>query len=256
MTRKKVNLQWLSNSSSRRATFKRRRAGLLKKAEDLATLCNVKVCVVVYGDGETQPTVWPSNEVEAKQILTQFKEMPEVGSFKMAKNQETFLDARGSKLNEQVRKLEHENHEHETLFLLHDSMDGRRPGLVGAGEDELVSLRKVVEMKMSKINARIKHLIGKQAALPEQPLVSPPVSSSPQMQAFSSNYTEMQRMIQPVEQNPVLQQDWQVEDPSLNEAELNAMLSSVFGGSSSEPSGSGCDVMQPAYNLGPYSGFP
>ncbi|CAD6238786.1 unnamed protein product [Miscanthus lutarioriparius] len=42
MARKKVNLQWITKASSRRATFKRRRNGIKKKVDELATLCGTK----------------------------------------------------------------------------------------------------------------------------------------------------------------------------------------------------------------------
>ena len=68
MARKKVNLQWISNNATRRATYKRRTQGLEKKASELATLCGIKLCVVVYGEGEAQPKVWPLPD-EAKQVV-------------------------------------------------------------------------------------------------------------------------------------------------------------------------------------------
>ena len=59
MARKMVNLWWISNNATRHATYKRRYQALAKKAGELVTLCGIKICVVVYGDGQAQP-VWPS----------------------------------------------------------------------------------------------------------------------------------------------------------------------------------------------------
>jgi hypothetical protein len=50
MDRKKLNLQWVSNNARRRATFNKRRQGLIKKTSELAMLCSIKVCILVYGD--------------------------------------------------------------------------------------------------------------------------------------------------------------------------------------------------------------
>ncbi|KAJ1276258.1 hypothetical protein BS78_05G201100 [Paspalum vaginatum] len=254
MPRKKVNLQWISNTSTRHSTYKRRLAGLEKKVSELATLCNVKVGLVVYGEGEAQPVVWPSNKEEAKQFLIEFKEMPEVGGFKKATTQESYLESRGSKLHEQVCKLQHENQKSDTLYLLHESISGCRLCLTGTSENDHSSLKNVVEMKMRKVTALLQNLVGKQGALPELPLVPPPISSSSQTWASSYTHPEMQRMA-PLEEHPHLQQDWQVTGPTMNDGELSAMFSNVFAGSSSGPSISGCDGMQP-YNLGPYSGIP
>ena len=105
MTRKKVNLRWISNNATRRATYKRRYQALAKKAGELATLCGIKICVVVYGDGQAQPEVWPS-DAEAKQLIKKFKDMPDVGVFKKIHNQEEFLHSRTLRLPEQVSKLD------------------------------------------------------------------------------------------------------------------------------------------------------
>jgi hypothetical protein len=205
MARKKVNLQWISNNATRRATYKRRSQGLEKKASELTTLCGIKLCVVVYGEGEAQPKVWPSDE-EAKDLLMKFNNMVDVSSLKKTKNQEDFLHSRSLKLHEQVTKLELENRERETLDLLHDSMYGERPSLVGTDKDELLSLRDVVEMKMRKIKARLQQLVG-QGVLPQPlPQVMLPVSSSLETQASSYTSNEVQRMSVPEEHRP-LQQD-------------------------------------------------
>ncbi|KAJ1276262.1 hypothetical protein BS78_05G201500 [Paspalum vaginatum] len=243
MARKKVNLQWISNNPNRRATYKRRRDGLMKKANELTTLCGIKVCVVVYGEGEgnnkVQPETWPSEE-EAKQFLTRFKEMPDIGSFKKTQHEETLLDNRCSKLHEQVRKLEHGNREDETLALLHDSMDGSRPGLTGMDKDVVMSLRNKVEMKMCKTKALLQQLLG-QEALSVSSLVLPPASSSSQTQVYAYNYTEMQGMVPPEEYQNLNH----ITNLAANGGELDTVFQSAMASSSNDPSSSGCDVMQP-----------
>jgi len=112
----------------------------------------------MYGQGEAQPKVWPSDE-EAKELLMKFNSTLDVSSLKKTKNQEEFLHSRSLKLHEQVSKLDLENRERETLDLLHDIMYGGRPGLVGTDKDELLSLRDMVEMKMRKIKARLQQLV-------------------------------------------------------------------------------------------------
>jgi len=91
MARKKVNLQWITKASSRRATFKRRRNGIKKKVDELATLCSTKVGVVLYGENQDKPLVWP-NDSEAKAMFQKFIEMPDCGKrFKKTQNQQELL---------------------------------------------------------------------------------------------------------------------------------------------------------------------
>ncbi|OAY66176.1 Agamous-like MADS-box protein AGL80 [Ananas comosus] len=160
MARKKVSLAWIANDSTRRATFKKRRKGLMKKASELATLCDVRTCVVVYGPGEAQGKVWPS-PAEAARVLARFKSMPEMEQCKKMMNQEGFLRQRVAKAQEQLRKQERENRELETTLLMYDGLNSVAEG-VGAVDrlrdlaiEDATSLAWMVEMKAKAVQERI-----------------------------------------------------------------------------------------------------
>ncbi|KAL6850408.1 hypothetical protein ACP4OV_021035 [Aristida adscensionis] len=174
MGRKKVNLQWITHDSTRRSVFRRRCKGLMKKAGDLVTLCGVKVCVVVYGEGEAQPEVWPSVP-EATSLLTHFRAMPDHGTWKKTTTQEELLDKRIDALQGQVTKLADAASEAETALLLHDAVTGRRQGLAGVGVQEMASLERMVELKLR----RAEELIQKRL---QQMLQTPPASPAPSLQ--------------------------------------------------------------------------
>ncbi|CAO2203270.1 unnamed protein product [Urochloa humidicola] len=247
MARKKVNLQWITNTLIRRATFKRRCKGLMKKASELTTLCGAKACVVVYGEGKIQPEVWPSVE-EAKQLLTKYRDMPELANFKKVENQKDFLSSRLAKLHSQVSKSESENYEREALDLLHERMNRCRLGLFSASTEELIRLQKIVQERNSKAKERLQQLGASQGAQG---------SSSSQPQDHPYPGTKMQVLAQPEEQQ-THQQDWPV-DRAPNGGEVGTLPCNAFLGSSSigraGPSSSGGNMVQP-YNLGSYSGFP
>ncbi|OEL13790.1 Agamous-like MADS-box protein AGL80 [Dichanthelium oligosanthes] len=157
MARKKVTLQWIANDSTRRATFKKRRKGLMKKASELATLCDVDACVVVYGEGEAQPEVWP-DVPKVAQVLARFKAMPELDQCKKMMDMEGFLNQRIEKLKEQLHKAQRENRERETTILLHDAVAGRRPGLVGLSVEEIASLGWMVENRIHGVRDALERL--------------------------------------------------------------------------------------------------
>ncbi|XBH75553.1 hypothetical protein VPH35_102301 [Triticum aestivum] len=128
MARKKVALRYIRNDSARQNTLKKRSKNLMKKAGEVATLCNAKACVLVYGEGGTVPEVFPSH-AEAVAILNRFKSMPEVARLKKTMDQESVLTQRVAKLRDQVQKTRCERQDRETKFLLHDAMvSGRLPG--------------------------------------------------------------------------------------------------------------------------------
>ncbi|CAL4917733.1 unnamed protein product [Urochloa decumbens] len=179
MARKKVSLQWISNDSTRRATFKKRRKGLMKKASELATLCDVDACVVVYGDGEAQPEVWP-DVAKVAEVLARFRAMPELDQCKKMMDMEGFLGQRVEKLREQLGKAQRENREREATILLHDAIAGRRgpAGLAGLSVEEIASLGWMVENRIHGIREAFARLQAAQGA-PEAPL--PPAAALQQL---------------------------------------------------------------------------
>ena len=48
MGRGKIEIKRIENATNRQVTFSRRRGGLLKKANELAVLCDARVGVVVF----------------------------------------------------------------------------------------------------------------------------------------------------------------------------------------------------------------
>ena len=157
MARKKVKLEWITNDVARRATFKKRRKGLVKKVSELSTLCDVKACLIVYGHNEPAPEVWPS-VMEAVRVLAKLKRMPEMEQSKKMMNQEGFMRKRIAKLQDQLRKQDRENRELETTLLMYQSLMGK--SLDGVGIEEVTSLAWLVEMKVNEVKKRVEGYKG------------------------------------------------------------------------------------------------
>ncbi|CAA2972021.1 agamous-like MADS-box AGL80 [Olea europaea subsp. europaea] len=85
MTRKKVKLAFITNDSARKATFKKRRKGLMKK----------------------------------------FKRMPEMEQSKKMVNQESFTRQRIAKASEQLKKQHKENREKEITQIMYQCLTGK-----------------------------------------------------------------------------------------------------------------------------------
>ncbi|OEL34753.1 Agamous-like MADS-box protein AGL80 [Dichanthelium oligosanthes] len=199
MARKKVALQWITNDSTRRATFKKRRKGLMKKASELATLCGVDACVMVYGAGESQPEVWPEAPGETARIVRRFKDVPELDQCKKMMDMEGFLRQRVDKLREQLHKAQRENRERETALLLHDAITGRRPGLVGLSVEEVASLGWMVENRLHAVRDAIERLHGnRQGVVPEAAALQlpPQPPSQPLAPAYSTGPGHSEMMMQ------------------------------------------------------------
>lgn len=151
-----MKLAWITNDATRRATFKKRKKGLVKKVSELATLCGVEACLVVYGPQdavEAEAEVWPS-PAEAARVATRFRSMPEMDQWRKMTNQEGFLRQRAAKLQDQLRRQERENRELEVNLLAHEIMAGGW-SLGDAGIKDADELAKMMDMKLKLVQNRL-----------------------------------------------------------------------------------------------------
>ncbi|CAN6310323.1 unnamed protein product [Urochloa humidicola] len=281
MARKKVTLQWIANDSTRRATFKKRRKGLMKKASELATLCDVDACVVVYGDGEAQPEVWP-DVPKVAEVLARFRAMPELDQCKKMMDMEGFLGQRVEKLREQLGKLQRENREREATILLHHAIAGRCPaGLAGLSVEEIASLGWMVENRINGIREAFARLQGQEAppvsaaaaAGMQMQMQMPPVSGGIQMVPYGGGVAAAAGggggrdvMMQLVAPPPHAQAAWPMDVARVG-GDLGALVYSGFGGgarggfvgggsSGAGTSAAGADMLPPQIGNVGAGGFP
>ncbi|KAI4978626.1 hypothetical protein ZWY2020_015379 [Hordeum vulgare] len=154
MARKKVALRYIRNESVRHNTLKKRSKNLMKKAGEVATLCNAKAQRLgVYG---AMPEVFPSHD-EAVVMLNRFKSMPEVTSLKKTMDQESVLSQRVAKLRDQVQKTRSELQDREAKLLLHQAMiSGRLPDNI----EEITTMGWKLELMLKSLGERITKMSG------------------------------------------------------------------------------------------------
>ncbi|KAJ8434874.1 hypothetical protein Cgig2_003313 [Carnegiea gigantea] len=124
MTRKKVKLAFITNDSARKATYKKRKRGLLKKMDELTTLCDVKACAILYTPYEARPVVWPGPS-GAREVIASFKRLPEMEKVKKMVSQEEFLRQRVAKAHEQLKRQQKENREKEMAHVMYQCLSGK-----------------------------------------------------------------------------------------------------------------------------------
>ncbi|KAK4427551.1 Agamous-like MADS-box protein [Sesamum alatum] len=155
MTRKKVKLAFITNDSARKATFKKRKKGLMKKVSELSTLCGIDACAIVYSPYESLPELWPDGR-GAHRVLAQFKSMPEMEQSKKMVNQESFISHRIAKAADQLKKLHKDNREKEISHLMYQCLTGKE--LQGLGVAELNDMGWLVDHNLKEIYKRIEGL--------------------------------------------------------------------------------------------------
>ncbi|XP_059654286.1 agamous-like MADS-box protein AGL80 [Cornus florida] len=126
MTRKKVKLQYIVNETARKATFKKRKKGLMKKVNELSTLCGIEACAIIFSEYDSEPEVWPS-PLGVQRVLSRFARMPEMEQNKKMMSQESYIRHRIAKAEDQLRKLQKENRHKEMTYVMYRFLAGDAP---------------------------------------------------------------------------------------------------------------------------------
>ncbi|RDX88810.1 Agamous-like MADS-box protein AGL80, partial [Mucuna pruriens] len=117
MTRKKVDLMYITNASKRKITLKKRKNGLIKKMDEISTLCEIEACAIIYTPNDPKPEVWPSDS-GVKRVISRFRGLSELKQSKKMLNQESLLRQMITKAQEQLRKQRNENRKKEMTHLM------------------------------------------------------------------------------------------------------------------------------------------
>ncbi|KAG6495491.1 hypothetical protein ZIOFF_043316 [Zingiber officinale] len=174
MSRKKAKLVRIANDSTRRATFKKRKNGLLKKVSEFATLCNVSTCMIIYNPEEAamQPEAWPSPP-EAARIVVQFRNIPLVEQRQKMLSQESFLSQRIAKLEDQLRRAERKNRELSVSLLVNEALASGRLPVVGI--DDAAAIARAADSMLKEVREQINKEAAWQAQSSATALVVEPL---------------------------------------------------------------------------------
>ncbi|XP_020237617.1 agamous-like MADS-box protein AGL80 [Cajanus cajan] len=190
MTRKKVKLAFIVNDSARKTTYKKRKKGMLKKVEELSTLCGIEACAIVYSPFEREAEVWPSDE-GVQNVLGKFRSMPELEQSKKMVNQEGFIGQRILKSKEQLMKLVKDNREMETTTFMFQclSVESVEPNN-NTHVTDLNDLSSVIEVTLKEISKRLETMnVNETTTTPNQSQLQAP---SYQLQMPTQAYQSMQ----------------------------------------------------------------
>ncbi|KAK8946750.1 MADS-box transcription factor 20 [Platanthera zijinensis] len=132
MPSKKLALAYITNGGARTAALKKRLPGLLKKAQELAVLCDVPACAVLYAPGESVPVVWPSPEVAMSLLRKINNKSAKEGSFLQIKannamNREKLRLKRLEKARAGYSRVIAQNTHLSGELVLRGIVSGRRP---------------------------------------------------------------------------------------------------------------------------------
>ncbi|XP_022897519.1 agamous-like MADS-box protein AGL80 [Olea europaea var. sylvestris] len=130
MTRGKIKLEYIANDAERRASFRKRKKGI--------------------------PTVWPSR-LDAQQIISRFREFPEVEQTQRLFNQESYTIQRVQKSRKQAEKLQRINRITDMEILMHQCM-ACLSSLQNVPLSDITEMGRLAEQNIQDIKTRMKEL--------------------------------------------------------------------------------------------------
>ncbi|KAJ1399343.1 hypothetical protein SESBI_30444 [Sesbania bispinosa] len=111
MARRMLKLAYISDEATRKATYMKRKKDILKKMDELTTLCGVFACVIIFSPFDSQVDVWPNLE-GAKQVIERYKNTHMIEESKNV-NRESFLTKMIAKGQDRLKKMRQDNREKE-----------------------------------------------------------------------------------------------------------------------------------------------
>ncbi|XP_020237626.1 MADS-box transcription factor PHERES 2 [Cajanus cajan] len=159
MARKKVKLAFIANDSERKISYRKRKKSVLKKTEEISTICGVEACAIVYNSSyDPEPQVWPS-ESGVQQVLRKFRSLPEWEQMRNMVQQENFIRQSIHKQREKVKKLAKDNKQKEMTMLMYQCLDAGRVELNNnVNVADLKDLSSVIEQKLQSITTKLEML--------------------------------------------------------------------------------------------------
>ncbi|CAF2103048.1 BnaA05g31430D [Brassica napus] len=158
MTRRKVKLAFILNNASRKATYKKRKKGLLKKVHELSTLCGIAAGAIIYSPYDPTPEVWPDAD-GIQQVIAAFRSLPELDQHKNMVNQEEYVKQRIEKAGKLLKKQTRDNREAHFTEVMYQCLMGNM-GVAGARAMDLNDLGFLIDQYLHCLDRRIETILG------------------------------------------------------------------------------------------------
>ncbi|KAJ1386945.1 hypothetical protein SESBI_40411 [Sesbania bispinosa] len=154
MARRRLKLAYISNDVARKATYNKRKKGIIKKVSELTTLCGIPACAIISSPFDSETEVWPNPE-GAKKVIEMYKNASVIDERKNV-NQESFLMQMIDKAQDHQKKVRHDNREKELTMTMLDCMRGET--LPNMPLEDANDLNKLIDKKLKEIEINIAKL--------------------------------------------------------------------------------------------------
>ncbi|GMP82184.1 hypothetical protein CsSME_00036613 [Camellia sinensis var. sinensis] len=158
MGRAKQNMELICNDKTRYVAFQKRKKGLKKKTYELKTLCDVEVCLIIYGPKindrptDDQAEIWPPNLDVIQHLIDTYKNQSSEDRTRRTLGLSDFFEDRNQKIEDTLVKLRKKNDE-----ARYSTWDVRYNGL---SKEQLKEFESVLEGKLQDVKARVAFMKG------------------------------------------------------------------------------------------------
>ncbi|GMP35847.1 hypothetical protein CsSME_00008147 [Camellia sinensis var. sinensis] len=158
MGKAKQNMELIRNDKTRYVTFQKRNKGLKKKIYELKTLCDVEVCLIIYGPKindrptDDQAEIWPPNPDVIQHLIDIYKNQSSEDRMRRTLGLSNFFEDRNQKIEDTLVKLRKKNDE-----ARYSTWDDRYNGL---SKEQLREFESVLEGKLQDVKARVAFMTG------------------------------------------------------------------------------------------------
>ncbi|XP_016476272.1 agamous-like MADS-box protein AGL82 [Nicotiana tabacum] len=104
MGRSKINMELIQDHKTRKSTFQKRKACLIKKISELSILCDIKACMIIY-EGYNCEEIWPNDPNEVQELINLYKNQPIEDRSKRENSLCSFLENQKKKAEIKMAKL-------------------------------------------------------------------------------------------------------------------------------------------------------
>ncbi|KAK4718140.1 hypothetical protein R3W88_016478 [Solanum pinnatisectum] len=179
MPRNKVIFALIENETDRKVSYKKRHIGFLKKAQELMTLCEVEMAVIIYSPYSDEPKVFPNHGA----AISTFRKFKELEMSKRSKNMVTrdeFTEKRIKKLEKNLLKVKKENRVKEITNEMHEVLNGKTISLDMKPYD-LNDLSYMIKKNLELVREAMKKNVGDEGSTSNVPQSTPSTTMTSMM---------------------------------------------------------------------------
>ncbi|GFP79966.1 mads-box transcription factor pheres 2 [Phtheirospermum japonicum] len=159
MARKKITLALIENKTYRKASFRKRRKGLIKKVREISTLCDVEACDIIFSPYDERTEIWPSPE-GAMAVLERYGAAVSGIHHRPPKemDQESFTLHRWKNNHQKLNRLLMENKRNDLDWFMYQCMAGTN-SLHNLDERERAEMSHLINQRIRDVDSRIENLM-------------------------------------------------------------------------------------------------